>query len=300
MKPKEDKAYAVRREIKFRVLSEFSPIGIFVSNPEGVCVYVNPRACEIIGITLGEARDCGWQSRVHAEDQKRVIGAWTKMLIRKKEFREEFRFRRMDASERIVRGHAREFVDTENKRTGFVGTLEDVTEERVAHARLEENEARLQKLTQSAPVGIIMVGENLKVSFMNAEAERITGYTLGEMKSKKWFDVLPVKEVPRVLAIGAKAMMKHISFEVDFPIKRRDGEVRTIRTRATVIRNESRQDKQYVGFIVDMTDELLAKKEMSRKTEELANINRFMMNREVKMAELKTEIVRLKKLLAAK
>lgn len=38
-------------EALFRVLTAHTPVGVFVSNAEGQCVYVNERWCELAGLT---------------------------------------------------------------------------------------------------------------------------------------------------------------------------------------------------------------------------------------------------------
>ena len=58
--------------------------------------------------------------------------------------------------------------------------LEDITESRRAEAELYENEEKLNKITASAQDAIIMMGADRCISFWNAAAERIFGYTAEE------------------------------------------------------------------------------------------------------------------------
>ncbi|MGH9798714.1 MAG: PAS domain-containing protein, partial [Candidatus Polarisedimenticolia bacterium] len=59
-------------EARFRMLSEQAPVGIHLTDPEGLCQYVNPRWREIFGMTLEDALGEGWRRGIHPEDRERV------------------------------------------------------------------------------------------------------------------------------------------------------------------------------------------------------------------------------------
>lgn len=50
-------------------------VGIYQSDAQGLCVYVNAALCELFSLTAKEAMGVGWMDRVHPDDRNRVLGA---------------------------------------------------------------------------------------------------------------------------------------------------------------------------------------------------------------------------------
>ena len=50
-------------------------VGIYQSDAQGQCVYVNTTLCELFGLTAKEAMGVGWMYRVHPDDRQRVLAA---------------------------------------------------------------------------------------------------------------------------------------------------------------------------------------------------------------------------------
>jgi PAS domain S-box-containing protein len=64
-------------EARFRAICESSPQGIFLSDERGGCVYVNPAAQQILGLSSEEAQGQGWMAALHPEDRVGVTGRWS-------------------------------------------------------------------------------------------------------------------------------------------------------------------------------------------------------------------------------
>src|SRR5882672_9607323 len=79
-------------EHRFRMLTELAPVGIFLSDADENCLFVNPKWCELAGITKEEAAGKGWQKAVHPDDRERVIGERNAAGAEHRSFDIEFRF----------------------------------------------------------------------------------------------------------------------------------------------------------------------------------------------------------------
>ena len=84
------------------------------------------------------------------------------------------------AGEAIYRSRASSIHDEQGAYLYSVHTLEDITESRRAEAALHESEEKFRKISESAQDAIIMMGADQCISFWNAAAERIFGYTAKE------------------------------------------------------------------------------------------------------------------------
>src|SRR5207244_11396961 len=58
----------------FRALTANNPVGAFVSDPAGRCLYVNGRWCELAGLREEEALGVGWSNALYAEDIELALG----------------------------------------------------------------------------------------------------------------------------------------------------------------------------------------------------------------------------------
>ena len=54
---------------RYKTLTESSPVGIFHTDAAGYTTYVNPRWCEITGLSPEEGLGNGWLKAVHENDR---------------------------------------------------------------------------------------------------------------------------------------------------------------------------------------------------------------------------------------
>lgn len=118
-------------EAEFRVLSEAAPVGIFRTDAQGGCIYVNPRAQAICGYTFEEALGDGWQQLIHPDDYQQVLPHWIDSAKAQTEFLEEIRFVHRDHTVHLVRATTAPILSDTGELIGHVGTIEDVTERNV-------------------------------------------------------------------------------------------------------------------------------------------------------------------------
>ncbi|MBD0334050.1 MAG: response regulator [Cyanobacteria bacterium Co-bin13] len=118
-------------EERFRSLSTCSPVGVFVTDPSGQCVYTNPRFQALCGLLDETCQD--WLQTVHPDDQPEAAATWADYLQGKQEYSLEFRLRTPDPP---PWGHIRvaRMLSDQGKFLGHVGTIEDITERKQAEA----------------------------------------------------------------------------------------------------------------------------------------------------------------------
>ena len=121
-------------EERFRVLAGSSPIGILEVSSATYVDYANPRAAEIAGRDVEELMGRGWIDAVHPEDAPTLLSLVERARSDREEVTTRFRIRRPDGGIRHVRMSA-SARDPELD-SGFVVTVEDVTEEVLAQEEL--------------------------------------------------------------------------------------------------------------------------------------------------------------------
>ena len=135
-------------EKRFRTLINHAPLGIFQTDAEGQCTYVNGRWCMITGLSAQEATGPNWSRTLHPEDRDRVFHEWYEAARTKREFGMEYRFVTPEGKVNWVYGSAVAFNDEAGKVLGYFGTLTDVT------ARKEADDLLRQSLEQAQVIRV--------------------------------------------------------------------------------------------------------------------------------------------------
>lgn len=116
----------------FRAISDALPLGVFVSDAHGNCIYTNAAYHAISGRTLQETLGTNWTSAVHPEDRLSALSEWGEALRNGRPFRAEVRFVRNDKSVVWTRLNAAAIRsnDASNTSQGYVQIVEDISEVR--------------------------------------------------------------------------------------------------------------------------------------------------------------------------
>jgi two-component system cell cycle sensor histidine kinase/response regulator CckA len=160
------------------------------------------------------------------------------------------------------------FFDSEGKLRGYRGISRDITEHMQADEALRQAKEYAESLIQTTDAMVVGLDADGTVTVFNPGAERISGYTLADVKGKNWFEVLvPKHRYPDVWEEFAHfAEGGSIPRIVENPILTKSGEERMISWR----NNELRPSGEVAGTIsfgVDIT-------ERKRMEEELAKSER--------------------------
>lgn len=134
-------------ERRYQTLAEVSPVGIFHTDASGYTTYVNPRWCQISGMTYNEAMGNGWFNAVHENDKERLRKGWEAATQKKEISVSEYRFVRPNGSIAWVIGEAIPERDADGTIVGYVGTTTDITERKKTEKEMEETSEKLRQLT---------------------------------------------------------------------------------------------------------------------------------------------------------
>ncbi|HEX6433667.1 MAG TPA: PAS domain S-box protein, partial [Gemmatimonadales bacterium] len=140
-------------EARFQAMAESSPLGIFITDPDGDCSYTNPAYQRIAGLAQHQALGSGWSEAIHPDDRQRVFDEWYDAARRRVPFRSEHRFAHRDGSVVSTRVNAAEISDGE-RLMGYVGLVEDVTAQAAAETALKQSEERYRAFIEQTAEGV--------------------------------------------------------------------------------------------------------------------------------------------------
>ncbi len=124
-----------KSEERFRGLSASSPVGIFLTDTNGICTYTNPRHQAIFGLTEAEILGEGWARIVHSDDRQQVLDEWYNTARAGNEYRTEFRIIRPDGVERWIYACSSPMYCSLGELIGHVGSIEDISERKLVEAQ---------------------------------------------------------------------------------------------------------------------------------------------------------------------
>jgi PAS domain S-box-containing protein len=225
MECNQSKEKPIEGEENFRALAENANDGIVIAAGDGVYVYANKRATEIMGYSDSELRQKALKDLVHPEELERVAKRY-KTIIEGGLFPEQH-------ETRIIRKDGRSVpLEVTSARTVWHGEpadlviFRDITERKEAEAALRESEARLRTAIESLPFDFFCIDKSGRYVMQNSTCRKRWGDLLG-----KRLEDLKVDEA--TLALWKKNNRKAfageiVSDEVSFKVAGKEGHYQNI------------------------------------------------------------------------
>ncbi len=164
-------------EACFRSLATLAPIGIFLADVEGNCVFNNESWSALSGYPAEAMRGQSWSLAVHPDEIPRMEEAWRRAEAAGTEMHVEARHRRPNGQ--IVWGDISAIAlrDAAGTITGYLGTVSDITERKRFEKALEESESRYRLLADAMEDWISLTAPDGRDLYVSPSFFRLTGWT---------------------------------------------------------------------------------------------------------------------------
>lgn len=162
---------------------------------------------------------------------------------------------------------------------------------------ISDDESKYQAIVDSSQDAIVMMDNKGKITSWNKSAERMFGYSEVEVLGKDLHDLITVvkehRENKEHLSVFFKTGESPVLGQIiELPVKNSKGVIFTIGL--TVSKTKLGGKWFGVGVMRDVTEKKKAEEELQNRAESLEKMNKLMVDREIKMIELKKEIADLK------
>jgi PAS domain S-box-containing protein len=148
----------------------------------------------------------------------------------------------------------------------IVGILRDISERRTAMARLRESEARFRAMADSAPALIWLADAAQRCLYVNRAWLAFTGCTLSQAQGDGWLDRIHADDRGRCRAAHADAFAAPRRFEIEFRLRRRDGEYRWVLNQGAPRFDAHGSLVGYIGTAIEIHDRVIAEQRVRRLT----------------------------------
>ncbi|MDZ8263172.1 PAS domain S-box protein [Nostoc sp. ChiQUE01b] len=277
-------------EERFRTLANTAPALIWFNDAQGNNRFINQHFLDFTGKSAEQIRGEGWQELVHPDDVELYIADYFVAVREQRSWHNRNRIRRHDGVWRWHDNYAQPLLGADGIYLGHVGVTIDNTDAIEAEIALRESEAKYRSLFESMDEGYILVDaifdENdqpidLLYLEANPAAVKMTGTELVGRRTleidpnfeSRWFETFG-----RVAKTGIGERHEFYTAPLD------------VWYNFYVFKVGEPNQTRVAAVYQDVTDRKQAEATLYRNMNELKRLNRAMVNRELRMIELKKEV----------
>jgi len=246
---------------RLNLVVESTAVGLWDWNiTKGNAVF-NDRWAEIIGYTqeeLSPATIDTWTRFIHPEDlkksEKALIAHWRGETER---YEQEFRMRHKDGHWVWVMNTGRVVEwDTNHRAKRMAGTHVDITDRKMAEARLEEINRRMQLAADSANIGIWEYYPETDIIHLDEKMRRIYGIDSSEanLSGRVIANMIHPDDIAATNEKIQHSLETGETLFTDYRICLDNGEIRHVRSSAVVVHDEESEFVRLVGVNYEITD----------------------------------------------
>lgn len=267
---------------------------IIITDPDGLIVYANQAASNITGYSQEEM--LGQTPRLWGGlmDESLYRTFWHKIKNELTPFEGQFTNRRKNQELYLARAKVSPILNPQGKLLGFMGTEEDITQKVAIEQELTSTRNFYNSIIENLPdMVFVKDAQDLKFVLFNKAGEDLLGVDRQDMMGKNDHDFFPPSQADffekkdrEVINSGKLQIIPEEKI-----LTKKQGE-RVLRTKKVLLVDGRNQ--YLLGISEDVTEDKRQEREILKQKADLERINKVMVDRELKMIQLKQEILDLK------
>ncbi|MGZ8972617.1 PAS domain S-box protein [Methylomagnum sp.] len=195
-----------------------------------------------------------WLELVHLDDRPRVSQIISNAMRGGVRYDVEYRLVQPGGEVLFVHSVGDTTRDESGRLLRLFGMIHDITERKRAEARILESEARFRQMADEAPVMIWLADESKMCSYFNRPWLEFTGRTLEQELGVGWAEGIHTEDRDRCLSTYTTAFEARQAFEMEYRLRRHDGEYRWILDRGIPRYAADAKFLGYIGSCIDIND----------------------------------------------
>ena len=249
---------------------------IGVASMDGRPMLVNQAGLDLVGLSsLEEARTKHISDFFMPEDldfvQQRVLPA----VMKEGSWLGDFRFRHFVTNQPILVDYTLFLVKhpETNEPVGMGTITRDIRDRKTAEDVLKQSEERFRSLIE-ATAQIIWIGsKDGEMAIEQPSWSAFTGQTFDDYKGWGWLNMVHSDDSAHVASVWSAAVANRWLYEVEFRVRRHDGEYRYMSCRGVPILNADGSIREWIGANTDITDRKKAEEELREQEAALRDRN---------------------------
>jgi PAS domain S-box-containing protein len=252
--------------VNFRDLLEFAPDAVVVIGRDGVIRLVNSKTEAMFGYQRDEmvgrpieilvpvrSRDVhvGFRDRYMAEPRARPMGIGLELAGRRKdggEFPVEISLAPLDTAEGLL----------------VTAAVRDISDRKRAQDSIRRSEERFRSLVVATAQIVWMTDADGRVTEGIPAWQEFTGQTFEDLRRGGWTEAIHPEDRERAARAWAEAVAARGDFEVEYRLRRRDGQYRRFHVRGVPVFGADGAVREWVGACTDVTERRRAEEEIRK------------------------------------
>jgi len=242
-----------------------TPIGILLAELEGRLLFANQALCSMLGFSEEEIRSKSWIELSPPEDAARDqalfgqlrAGSTDHYHLDRRCFRRDESLFAAHWSVRLLRNGPSAVV------------LAMITEKGQADLALRESEEHFRNLANTVPAMIWTSEAGRLCTYANERWLQFTGRSLREQLGSGWAEGVHPEDLERCLEIYTKSFHRREPFQMEYRLRRHDGEYRWILDQGVPRFNPDKSFAGYIGSAIDVTERKHAEEALSGLSQRL-------------------------------
>ncbi len=178
-----------KSEERLNLALNASKMGVWEWNVQTRVLIWSPECFDILGTVEFNGMLESFTNMLHPDDADRVMAAVAKTLAEKTAYSAEYRIIRSDGQVRWLLDKAWPTFDEEGNPLQLTGTIQDITERKIAENELRESKELLNTVINGAEDSIFLKDRDSRYILANPATLRVLGKTAEEVVGKKLTDI---------------------------------------------------------------------------------------------------------------
>jgi PAS domain S-box-containing protein len=219
---------------------------------------------------------------IHPDDYDNVRNSITRVLETGEDYHVEYRIIWPDGSVHWVEASGKLIHNAAGAPVRMTGICADVTGRKLAEAAIRESEQKFRLMADAAPVLIWISGADKHCTWFNRQWLEFVGRGLEQEVGDGWTENVHPDDFQRCLSTYVDAFDKREHFEMEYRLRRHDGEYRWVLDHGVPLYESERKFIGYIGSCLDITERRQAEQSLleadRRKDEFLAMLGHELRN----------------------
>ena len=224
----------------------------WTADPEGRCPDL-PSWRAYTGQTEAQVVGLGWLDAIHPDDRERTNQAWMEAVQTRSLYDIEYRIRGADGNYRYFQARGVPLLDEDGNIREWIGICTDIHDRKQAEDAIKKSEERYRSLIL-ATSQIVWITDPEGRCEDTPSMRAYTGQTEAEVVGFGWLDTTHPDDREGTLQVWNEAVQRKSLYEMEYRLRRADGNYRYFQARAVPILNEDGSIREWVGTSIDIHD----------------------------------------------
>lgn len=256
---------------EFRLMLDGLPVACWMARGDGYLCWVNRRLVDYTGVAAEQL--CGWEwGGVH--DPKHldaVVERWSDSIERGEPFEMVFPIKGADGKFRPFLTRIVPLRDATGAVKRWFGVNTEVGSQVTLAQELAESRSSYAILTEAMPQMVWSTRADGYHDYFNQRWYEFTGTERGDSDGEVWRDIFHPDDQERIDQIWSHSLKTGDLYEIEYRLRRADGDWRWVLGRAYPVRNEAGEVTRWIGTCTDIHDAKLAAEQSELFSRELSH-----------------------------